>query len=308
MRYWVTSHWPHRSCDDPNSIHEGVYVPDGRESAVTNMHENDLVFIYEARSGRPERRRLMNGQIELMPCHQGKEGIVALARIESNIYKFEESEPTEYADGTKIWWRYGADTATVNSHGFVPRDKMNEILGYERNFTLRGFGDMHSGVKEITEYEYLLLLSAFNSHCSDEIENLRRGTQTRRNNERNSAGGEGDTHKLMKERIADDPGGILMETGLRLIKKEYKFITNDRVDILLEDKYGRLVVVEVEPDCAPGNEIGPAQCMKYRSLIAFETNREINEIRMILAAQTIADDIAAKSKRFSIEPRLINLA
>jgi len=305
MKYWITSHWPNPVSESSESIHEGVYIPDGRESAVEDIHIDDLVFIYEARSGRAEKRRLIDGSEEIIPCHQGREGIVVLARIASEVYEFVDSKPTDYIDGSQIWWRYGADTETINSHGFLSRERMNEIIGYEINYNLRGFGDAHSGVKEIDESEFQSILESFRNTYAEEIKRLKSDVAEIGNESTRVPTGEGEVHKLLKERISANPEIVLNEKGLKLIKQEYEFITKDRVDILLEDKYGRFVVVEVEPDCPPGAEVGAAQCLKYRALMAFETNRETNEIRAILAARTISDEIIQKSTRFSIETKTI---
>lgn len=307
MKYWVTTHWPPRIDEKPDLVHEGVYVPDGRQEAVADMHSGDYLWIYETRSGRPEKRRLVDGREEMVPCHEGREGVVVLAKIGSEIYEIEESEPTDYYGGSRVWWRYGADTETLNSHGFVPREELNRILGYSEDFNLHGFGDSHSGVKEIDKPQFDQIMVQFLKSNEAEIGNLKKNIQKKPHRSGAEPTGEGETHRQLKEKIAHDPAAVLGEDGLKLVKTEYEFITKDRVDVLLEDRFGRLVVVEVEPECLSGELIGPAQCLKYQALVAFETERQLTEIRSMLVATSISEDIVDVAKRHLIEPKEVGL-
>ena len=92
---------------------------------------------------------------------------------------------------------------------------------------------------------------------------------------------ESEMHKKIKELIASNPSFYLKDPNLEHIKTEYIYKTSDRVDILLRDQYDRFVVVEVEPECEKNIHIGSEQCMKYRSLMSFENDRNENEIRAI---------------------------
>ena len=119
IRYWMTTHWPHRVDTNKNEIHEGVHIPDGRETSIAGMNKGDLVYIYESKTGRSEVETTIDGEKNIIHRHRGREGIVVLAEIITRPYEIEDSEPTKYIDGTKIWWRYCADTKTINSHGFI---------------------------------------------------------------------------------------------------------------------------------------------------------------------------------------------
>ena len=114
-------------------------------------------------------------------------------------------------------------------------------------------------------------------------------------------GGEGPAHLALKERIAADPAGALGEPGLRHVATELWFPTADRVDIVLEDRFGRLIAVEVEVDCGADEVCGPLQCMKYRGLLAYRFDRDPLEVRMLLAAHTVHPVIRQKCARFGIE-------
>ncbi len=306
MRYWITTHWPHRTDTDKNEVHEDVHVPDGREKSVSGMCKGDLVFIYETKTGRSEIEKTIDGGKKIINRRIGMEGIVVLAEIYTKPYEVEDSEPIKYDDGSKIWWRYCANTKTINSHGFVPREKVNQILGYDKDYSLRGFGIKHSGVKEISSKEYQELLNYFKKDNENENKKLKE----KRNISLHAPDitiPEGEMHKKIKELIASNPSIYLNESNLRFIKKEHIFETGDRVDILLQDQFGRFVVVEVEPECGKNNHIGSEQCMKYRSLMSFEHNRKENEVRAILASQKISKDVAEKAERYKIETKEIKL-
>jgi hypothetical protein len=301
MHYWITTHWPFPADEDSSQIHEGVYVADGNRHVVKDMKEGDLVFIYETGTGRP----FKGEDNTTVYYHAGREGIVELAEIESEIYPVEYSKPTKYANGTQIWWKYCADTKPLNTRGFIPREWLNKVLNYRPNNLLRGFGDYHSGVKQLSEEQFNALLAQFVNAANNELFALQKVSKVKHSAHAGGTG-EGAIHKAIKAKIAKDPEGSLCEKGLVLVQTEYNFITGDRVDVLLMDRYGRPVVVEVEPDCPVGAHIGTAQSVKYRTLAAFEMNREYQEIRAILAAPYIASDVAEKAKKHLIEIKIVN--
>ena len=303
----MTTHWPHRVYTDKNEVHEGVHIPDGRETSVSGMNKGDLVFIYESKTGRSEVETTIDGEKNIIRRHRGREGIVVLAEIVTKPYKDEDSEPTKYIDDTEIWWRFYADTKTINSHGFIPREKVNQILGYAKDYHYRGFGTKHSGVKEITQQQYRDLLKYFLKDNESENKRLEEKHIPSKHVPTNISLPEGEMHKKIKELIASNPSFYLKEPNLEHIQTEYIFETNDRVDILLRDQYGRFVVVEVEPECEKNNHIGSAQCMKYRSLMSFENDRKENEVRAILAAKSISKDVAEKAERYHIETKEIDI-
>jgi hypothetical protein len=114
-------------------------------------------------------------------------------------------------------------------------------------------------------------------------------------------GGEGAPHRTLKEKIAADPSGVLGEADLRHVATELWFPTGDRIDVVLEDRYGRLVAVEVEVDCGPDEVCGPLQCMKYRGLLAYRFGRDPLEIRMVLAAHSVHSAVRERCSRFDIQ-------
>ena len=110
-------------------------------------------------------------------------------------------------------------------------------------------------------------------------------------------GGEGEEHRKLKTYLASHP--TLFGEGLKLVAIEYTFQSNDRVDILFMDAAGTPVTVEVETD-QPASGIW--QAVKYKHLAAVEYGIPCEQVRSILAAPVIPDDVKQECKRLKIEP------
>jgi hypothetical protein len=75
------------------------------------------------------------------------------------------------------------------------------------------------------------------------------------------------------------------------VDTEYKFDSGDCVDILFLDSAGKPVTVEVETEVPPGNYVGMWQAVKYKHLAAVKFRLPCEEVRSILAAPRIPDDV-----------------
>lgn len=73
MRYWMTTKWPHRVYTNRSEIHEGVHIPDGKETSVSGMNRGDLVFTYETKTGRSEIENTIDGEKNIIRRHRGIE-------------------------------------------------------------------------------------------------------------------------------------------------------------------------------------------------------------------------------------------
>ena len=113
-------------------------------------------------------------------------------------------------------------------------------------------------------------------------------------------GGEGPAHLNLKTYLADNPSQL--GEGLEWVCTEYTFPSNDRVDILFEDNSGNPVTVEVETHIPPGNYVGVWQAVKYKHLAAVKYGIPCEQVRSILAAPVIPDDVKQECKRLEIEP------
>jgi hypothetical protein len=51
MNYWLTTHWPRQQGTPTSEPHADVWVKDGQWDVIKQLAPEDLVFIYESRSG-----------------------------------------------------------------------------------------------------------------------------------------------------------------------------------------------------------------------------------------------------------------
>jgi len=115
-------------------------------------------------------------------------------------------------------------------------------------------------------------------------------------------GGEKPKHRELKERLAANPS--LLGAGLKLVSIEYSFKSGDRVDIFLKDSSGKPVTIEIETGFSShkGRYVGVWQAVKYKHLAAVESGLPCDEVRSILAAPTIPDDVKKECQQLRIEP------
>lgn len=298
MKYWVTTQWPHLRTVPRDNPHNGVWVADEDKEVIAPMRSGDLVWIYESQSGRPIIKNRADGEQIRIMHHTGRGGVVTLVEVTAAPIEDSEAEKEVYADGSTSWWRWKASTKIVNSAGFIPRASLNQILNYKTTNALRGFGTKNSGLMQVSSETHDAIKVAFErSHEErDEIQ-LTAGERSLR-----GGGGEGPAHLALKNAIAQNPSAVLGEEGLILEKLEYAFgATGDRIDVLLRDRLGRFVAVEVEPACPDDHIAGPLQCMKYRALLAYHFDRRLEEVRTFLVTHELSNKVKEKSERFGIE-------
>jgi hypothetical protein len=133
------------------------------------------------------------------------------------------------------------------------------------------------------------------------------GTEGKGGHTGTGRGGETELHEKLIAMIVANPE--LLEPGMRNPQCTHKFSTNDKPDILLEDRFGRPVAVEVEPNIpiGVGKEVGLLQAGKYKHLAAAEKGLPCEQARGFLVAPTIPDDIKAKCHKLGIEPKEIQV-
>jgi hypothetical protein len=175
------------------------------------------------------------------------------------------------------------------------------LLGHAQSWNFRGYS-RGAGIREIDGAAHARLLDAFVASSDADL-----AAQMAQPTGRSfgGLGGEGAAHRELKLRIEADPAGALGEPDLRHVETEMEFATGDRVDVVLEDRVGRLVAVEVELDCGPNEVCGPLQCMKYRGLLAYRFGRDPREVRMVLAVRSAHPDLRERCRRYEIEVRIV---
>ena len=296
MNYWFTTHWPPRDGDSDVGRTTGVWVPERREQAASDLRQGDYVAVYEAKSGRTEVRERPDGTTIRVPCQSGRGGMICYGVADSAISADQNSQPELYVDGSKIWWRWHAPVSIRSRSGFVNREDVAQILCYNPNYNFHGFGDYHSGLKKISESQFRSLVKAF--HASRPI---RLPTPTGSVGRSRNGGEEGPVHLNLKNYVASNPESALNEQGLRTLHVEYPFPTNDRADIVLADRHNQIVGLEIEPSIPGDDSVGLLQAIKYQYMLECITRRERGDSRGMLVAHEISDQVKTVCEQYGIE-------
>ena len=297
MNYWLTTHWPPYEGEPSEQVVGGVWIPDGRESAGSGFAIGDIVFIYHPKSGRTLIETSTDGSERLRRCQVGREGIVGVGVATGMFISLDDTVPERYTDGSSTWWRWYAPVKLRSRSGFVPRKSVVVALGYKENYNLRGLGEKHSGLKKLSQKEGEILLQKFrNSTPISPPKNIQSGT------DRQFGGsGEGPEHLVLKEYVAANPSRIMEEKEVTTFAVERSFPTGDRADIVLRDKFGMLIGVEVEVVVSAGDIIGALQAVKYRRMLEMLMHIEQDDCRAVLVAYTIAADVKEICERYDVK-------
>ncbi|MCG2710905.1 MAG: hypothetical protein L6416_01010 [Candidatus Omnitrophica bacterium] len=94
---------------------------------------------------------------------------------------------------------------------------------------------------------------------------------------------------------------MLNEEGLITIGKEYPFPTNDRADIVLKDKYGRIIGVEIEVEVNDDENAGPIQAIKYRTDKSITNLRRFEKLSRQSAAGSGTHRIYDCARKFALD-------
>jgi hypothetical protein len=98
---------------------------------------------------------------------------------------------------------------------------------------------------------------------------------------------------------------VLEENGLETLSVEYEFPTQDRADIVLADRFGRVVGVEVEVDCGPSHIAGILQAVKYRRMLEVITPRSHHDGRAMLVAYSVCPEVQTICSQYEVEVRVV---
>ena len=132
-----------------------------------------------------------------------------------------------------------------------------------------------------------------------------RSSTPNRNRDTGYSGGGGgsgpsEKHEALKDYIADNLSEL--GSGLKLVKKEHTFKLGGRVDILLEDNSGNPVPVEVKPYHIPPESNDEVwQAVRYKHVAAAEYGLRCDQVRSILVAPVIHNDVKTKCEKLGIE-------
>jgi len=287
MNYWLTSHRPPYRDEPADRIEPGVWLREGREAAGAELAEHDLVFIYQPMSGRILLEKQADGSTRRRHCRKGRMGIIAVGRVDANIAPRGDPAPERYADGSKIWWRWRAPVTLLNRSGFVHRAAINPILEYPDNYNLRRLS-----LKKLTDSQFNQLLSLYR----DSVPNEQRDAGSARHGY-----GESQAHLDLKQYVAANPSVVLGEPDVQLVQVERPFPTGDRADIVLRDRAGTIIGLEIEIDVLPSDLTGALQAIKYRRMLEMAAGVRHGDSRAILVAHTIAAEVRALCANYEVE-------
>ena len=292
MRYWMTTHWPSR----PPRKHRHIFLPDSRQEPGKRVKVGDQVMIYESKIGRSEYVLEESGERLVKGRTDGARGIVTIGEVLSPVIE-SGLPPSKYAGGTEIWWRWKAETGRHNDSGFVSRAEVCEVLQYSPNYSFRGFGEKNSGLKELTPDQF--------TELSDRFRAVRKRSRhfepPSHVPSKYGPGGEGAAHKSLKEFVAANPGAIFDEDGLEHVGTEVLMPSGDRIDVLLRDRIGRYVAVEIEVTQAAGQLDGFCQAVKYRYLACVLYEVDFEASRSALVAYEIDATLDPIAHRYAVE-------
>ena len=136
MTNWFTVHYPH---GDPDDLPWHVYLQDRYKELSRNVREGDRVFFYETKTSKNKENKYCKGRMGLV--HVGY--VTGLPY--SRPYKRAEAV---YTDGKRKKWSIGIPTNAGETTGFVPREKLVEVLGYKSKYNFQGF-QRGTGIKQI---------------------------------------------------------------------------------------------------------------------------------------------------------------
>jgi len=298
MRYWLTTHWPPRKGEE-NKYCLGIWLKDGKENVGSDINKGDIVLFYELKTGRAERRLDSKGNKVIVPCNVGKQGIVKIGKIKESLHACADKSIEKYTDGSEAWWRWNAEADLITRSGFVPRIKVSEVLNFKSNYPYKGFGKGNSGLKQISKEQFEKLLGLFKQNLKNK--QIKSKPKKSKSKKQDVSEYESKAHRDLKYYVAQNPSKALKEEGLSKIDIEYLFPTNDKADVVLEDKFGRIVGVEVELDVKDDDNEGPLQSIKYRRMLEWEFNRCLGDSRSFLVANRICKKIKEKCKKYGIE-------
>lgn len=296
MNWWITTHWPPRE-DNPESIANGLWLPEGREAAGKDVRKGDMVAVYQSRTGRTEIRKQPDGQEVFVKSLKGREGVIAITEAAGSLRADKGSAPKKYTDGSEIWWRWHTPLRIMTRSGFLSREGLNDILGYASSYSLRGFGDLKSGLKKISHEEFERILEAFKKNLYVPP----KPSLKPRVPHDPPSGVESKEHQYLKEYVAANAANVLREEGIRHLFTEYSFCTNDQADIVLEDKFGRVIGVEVEVAIDETNLAGMLQAIKYRYMLEVTYERSTGDSRALLVAYRISPAVKKVCRAYDVE-------
>lgn len=290
MRYWIAAQSPPLE-GSPDQKFDRLSLAAGREAAGRELEVGDLVLVYQSKSGRAVRLREADGTEKKVRTVAGRQGIAALVEVTGPIAHDPEIGRTHYVDGTELCWSFGVPTDTFSAHGHVPLSDVNRVLGFKPTYNFGGFAYRSSGLREIEAHQYWALVELFRSGA--------RNLRPVRPHPPEGSDEECSGRRLLVDYVAADPTMALREAGLQTLAVAHDLPAGDSADIVLEDRAGAVVAVQVDAEEDWLATIAHASIR--RAMLEIQTGRRIGESRVIVVAYSVSREMRELCASYGVE-------
>lgn len=297
MRYWISAQSPPLEGSSDQKF-DRLWLAAGREAAGLELEPRDLVLVYQSRSGRPVRRREADGTEGWVRTVAGRQGIAAAAEVEGRATHDPEIGQTEYADGTELSWSWHVPINAFAIDGYVPLSDVNRILGFKPAYNFGGFAYRNSGLREIEAHHYWALVEIFRSNVRSQRP-VRDPVQSSYPPRADGPDQEQGARRLLVEYVAADPTLALREAGLETLIVAHRLPAGESADIVLEDRAGAVVAVQVEneEDCLATI----AHASLRRAMLELEMGRRLGQSRMFVVAYSVPQEMRRLCASYGVE-------
>jgi hypothetical protein len=297
VRYWIAAQAPPLE-SDPDRGFDCVSLAEGREALGLELEPGDLVLVYQSRSGRAVKQRSAEGGEVWVPTVAGRQGIAAVAEVEDRVTRDARISGTEYADGRELCWCWRAPIDAISTDGHVSLSDVNRILGFKPTYNFGGFAYRNSGLREIEAAQYWDLVEIFrgNARRARPARDSIRGSLPKRAVDRHAARG---ARRLLVDYVAADPAFALRETGLETLAVSHPLPAGASADIVLEDRAGTVVAVQVDPE--EDGLATVAHASIRRAMIELEMERRPGRSRVFVVAYSLSQEMREACTSYGVE-------
>lgn len=294
MKYWLSAQAPPLE-GSPDRQFDCIPLAAGREAAGLELAPGDLVLVYQSKSGRAVRRRDADEAEDWVQTVAGRQGISAVAEVQARVTHDPQIGQTTYADGTELRWCWRAPIEAFSTDGYVPLADVNRILGFKPTYNFGGFAYRSSGLREIDASQYWALVEVFQSNA--------KGVRPPRDPLRSArpvgtGGGEGRL-RLLVDYVASDPSFALREAGLETLAVAHQLPAGDSADVVLEDRAGTVVAVQVDAEEDHLATIAHA-CIR-RAMLELEMGRRPGQSRAFVVAYSVSQEMRELCGSYDVE-------
>jgi hypothetical protein len=294
LRYWLSAQAPPPE-GAPDQKFDCLPLAAGREAAGLELEPGDLVLVYQSKSGRPVRRGNADGTETWVRTVAGRQGIAAVAEVAGRVTRDAGIEKTEYIDGAELCWCWRAPLNAFSIDGYVPLSDVNRVLGFKPAYNFGGFAYRNSGLREIEGGEYWALVEIFRSNAKS----VRPARGSIGSSAAKESAEERDALRLLADYVAADPTFALREPGLETLAVAHQLPAGDSADVVLEDRAGTVVAVQVdaEEDCLATI----AHASIRRAMLELELGRRSGQSRAFVVAYSVSRETRDLCASYGVE-------